>query len=334
MAIKRTLLLPTAVILVGVGILAGTNAYLAHWAAQPLPARASVDFVIAPGETFSAIAATLGDLNVVSPAPFSLRAKQRGLQASVRSGEYRLAPGETADGLLDRLVAGDVLQHRLRIAEGSRVADLLAQLAADARLAFDLEGATADDLLARLQLGEGHAEGAFFPDTYLFARGDAASSVLRRAHAKMATVLAAAWAARSDEAAAATPLEALVLASIVEKETSRRADRAKVAGVFTRRLGKSMRLQSDPTVIYGLGERFDGNLTRAHLNADGPYNTYRRKGLPPTPIALPSLASIEAALHPDDGDALYFVARGDGSSEFSRTLAEHNDAVRRYQLRR
>ena len=158
------------------------------------------------------------------------------------------------------------------------------------------------------------------------------ATVLRPAYERMEAKLAAAWQARDPAVAYATPYEALILASIVEKETAHAVDRPRVAGVFARRLRKRMRLQSDVTVIYGLGDAFDGNLTRAHLDADGVYNTYRRHGLPPTPISMPSLASIEAVMRPAVGDALYFVSRGDGTSEFSATLAEHNDAVRRYQL--
>ena len=329
---KRLLFIPTAVIVFGVAVLVGVKGYLTHWAQQPLPVTSDVQFVVPPGKSFSAIVDTLAASDVVSPLLFSLHAKQRGLQGSAKSGEYRLRPGDTPDQLLDRLVDGNVVLHRLRIAEGCTVATLLAQLAEDTRLEFDLADARAEDLLSRLGLGNGNAEGRFFPDTYLFARGHAASALLAHAYAKMEETLAKAWAERNPKLAYATPYEALILASIVEKETSFAADRAKVAGVFARRLAKGMRLQSDPTVIYGLGDEFDGNLRRKHLQTDGAYNTYRRHGLPPTPIALPSFASIDAVLHTDDGDALYFVSRGDGTSQFSRTLAEHNAAVRRYQL--
>ena len=333
MAPKRLLFIPTAVIVMGLAVLIGVKGYLAHWAGQPLPLTKAVQITIPPGQSFSAVAETLATAGVVNRTPFVLRAKQRGLQESVKSGEYRLRQGDTPDLLLDRLVAGKVVLHRLRIPEGHTSAALLAQLAKDARIEFDLADARAEDVLARLGLGDGHAEGRFFPDTYLFARGYPASALLARAHAKMEETLAKAWAERKPGLAYATPYEALIMASIVEKETALAADRAKVAGVFVRRLRKGMRLQSDPTVIYGLGDAFDGNLTRLHLQTDNAYNTYRRAGLPPTPIALPSLASIDAALHPHDGEALYFVSRGDGSSEFSTTLAEHNAAVRRYQLR-
>ena len=329
---QHLLFIPATVIVLGIATLIGVKGYLNHWAQQPLPITSEAQFVVRPGASFASVAETLAALGVVDRQPFTLRGKLRGLQGSVKSGEYRLQPGDTPDQVLNRLVDGDVVLHRLRIAEGCTAAALLAQLADDARLTFDLAGAQPEDLMARLGLDDGHAEGRFFPDTYLFARGYAASALLTHAYAKMEETLAETWTRRKPDLPYATPYEALILASIVEKETALAADRAKVAGVFVRRLVKGMRLQSDPTVIYGLGHEFDGNLTRQHLRTDGVYNTYRRGGLPPTPIALPSLASIDAALQPDDGDDLFFVSRGDGTSQFSRTLAEHNAAVRRYQL--
>ena len=329
---KRLLFIPATAIVLGIATLIGVKGYLDHWAQQPLPTTSEVPFVVPPGASFASVVETLVAAGAVSRWPFTLRGKLRGLQGSVKSGDYRLQPGDTPDQLLNRLVDGGVVLHRLRIAEGRTAAALLTQLAEDTRLKFDLAGVRPEDLMARLGLDDGHAEGRFFPDTYLFARGYAASALLAHAYAKMEETLAEAWIQRKPDLPYATPYEALILASIVEKETALAADRAKVAGVFVRRLVKGMRLQSDPTVIYGLGHEFDGNLTRQHLRTDGVYNTYRRDGLPPTPIALPSLASINAALRPDDGDDLFFVSRGDGTSQFSRTLAEHNAAVRRYQL--
>lgn len=325
------LLIPLALIAAGVACLAAVNVYVRHWASQPLPIDEETTIVVAPGMAFAEVVAMLEELDV-DPWPFTLRAQQLDWQKSVRSGEYGIVPGETADGLLQRLVRGDVLLHSFRIAEGSTVARLLQRLGEDERLHFDLAGASAETLMRRLGLLPGHAEGRFFPDTYLFPRGYRASELLRKAHAEMERQLDEAWRERGD-VDLDDPYQALILASLVEKETAAAEDRGKVAGVFVRRLALDMRLQSDPTVIYGLGDAFDGDLTRAHLAADGAYNTYRRKGLPPTPIALPSRAAIVAAMNPEDGDALYFVARGDGTSEFSATLADHNAAVRRYQLR-
>ena len=329
---NRILWIPAAIIVLGVGFLLAVSYQLERWAARPLPIDREVALTVRPGMTFKAVAEMLDEAGVVAPRWFSLLAKQRGQQKAVQSGEYQVPPGETPNGLLRRLTSGDVVAHRLRIAEGGTVEALLRQLRADPRLRFDLEGANAENLLQHLELPVRHAEGLFFPDTYQFRRGQKASALLRRAHLRMERKLAAAWAARAEGLAYADAYEALILASIVEKETAQDADRPRIAGVFVRRLGKRMRLQSDVTVIYGLGDAFDGDLKRVHLRTDGAYNTYRRHGLPPTPIALPSLASIEAALRPDDSEALYFVSRGDGTSQFSRTLAEHNAAVRRYQL--
>ena len=329
---NRILWIPAAIIVLGVGFLLAVSYQLERWAARPLPIEREVALTVRPGMTFKAVAEMLDEAGVVAPGWFSLLAKQRGQQKAVQSGEYQVPPGETPNGLLRRLTSGDVVAHRLRIAEGGTVEALLRQLRADPRLRFDLADASAENLLQHLELPARHAEGLFFPDTYQFRRGQKASALLRRAHLRMERKLAAAWAARAEGLAYANAYEALILASIVEKETAQDADRPRIAGVFVRRLGKRMRLQSDVTVIYGLGDAFDGDLKRVHLRTDGAYNTYRRHGLPPTPIALPSLASIEAALRPDDSEALYFVSRGDGTSQFSRTLAEHNAAVRRYQL--
>ena len=332
---KRALLIPVAVIVAGVAVLAFVNIYLARWAARALPVAAEGEtvFVIRPGATLAAVARTLAETELVDPTWFSMRARQRSLAASLRHGEYRVYRGDTPDSLLDRLVSGDVVQHRFRLPEGATVVDVIDRLAADDRLAYDLAGATPADLMASLRLGDGHAEGWFFPDTYLFERDDKASDLLRRAHARMQQVLAACWADRDPNVQYGDQRQALVMASIVEKETGVMADRPRIAGVFLRRMRLNMRLQSDPTVIYGLGAAFDGDLRRSDLGVESPYNTYRHDGLPPTPISLPGRASIEAALHPTPGDALYFVARGDGTSEFSADLEQHNAAVRRYQIR-
>ena len=216
---------------------------------------------------------------------------------------------------------------------GSTVDGLLRKLAADRRVTFDLTDAHAGDLMQRLGLGPGHAEGRFLPGTYLAEHRRAASNILREAHDRMRMALADAWHRRDKNLPYATRDEALVVASIVEKETARAADRPRVAGVFVRRMRLGMRLQADPTVIYGLGTGLDRPLRRTDLTRDHPHNTYTRDGLPPTPIALPRHASIAAALHPDNSSALYFVARTDGSSAFSDTLAEHNAAVARYRRR-
>ena len=329
---NRILLIPAAVIVLGIAFLVGFHDYLDRWSEKPLRVAEEIVFIVEPASPFSTLADSLGERGVANPWLFSQLAQKHGLQTAVQSGEYRVAPGETPRALLDRLTRGDVVRHRFLIVEGSTVATVLEELQADRRIEFDLLGVAHGDLMERLDLRSGDPEGRFFPDTYRFERGHKASSLLRRANHRMNTVLAECWTGRGKDTAFETPDEALILASIIEKETGRAEDRPRVAGVFVRRLAMGWRLQSDPTVIYGLGAAFDGNLTRAHLaDADNDYNTYRHHGLPPTPIALPGRAAIEAALHPADGEELYFVSRGDGSSEFSTDLEDHNKAVRRYQ---
>jgi len=221
---------------------------------------------------------------------------------------------------------------RFRILPGSTVAEVLRRLDADPRVTQDLAGVHANDLMRRLGLGDRHAEGQFLPNAYPAGKGATASGILREAHDRLRMALAYAWRGRAVGLPYATPDEALIVASIVARETALAEDRPRIAAVFARRLHLGMRLQADPSVIYGLGPRFDGTLTRRHLTTDTPYNTYTRHGLPPTPIALPGIASIEAALHPATATtALYFVGRGDGTTEFSDTLAEHKAAVRRYR---
>ena len=334
--IAKAVALPTTLFVLGLGAFVGLDAWLGRWAQTPVGLKEAVLFDIPSGAAFPQVASTLGDAGIIDATTrLTLRARQRGLIEAMRRGEYRATPGVTPDGLLDLIARGQVVQHHVRIEEGETVATLLRRLAADERLDFDL----ASSATARLASSLGVAsptnpslEGRFLPDTYQFDRGYKVSQLLRRALRAMDDELDAAWAGRADELPYERPQDALVLASLVEKETGRASDRGRIAGVFVRRLALSMRLQSDPTVIYGLGDAFDGNLTRAHLDTDGPYNTYSRHGLPPTPIALPSRDSIHAAMHPEIGDALYFVARGDGSSEFSATLEQHNRAVRRFQL--
>lgn len=329
---NRILLLPAAVIVLGVAFLAGFQVYLERWSTEPLPVADETVFIVEPDSPFSTLARMLDERGVANRWLFSQLAQKLGLQTAVQSGEYRVAPGETPRGLLGRLTRGDVVRHRLLIVEGSTVAALLKGLKADSRIEFDLAGVARTDLMEHLGLPRDDPEGRFFPDTYQFERGHKASSLLRRANHRMKTVLEECWSGRDRDTTLRTSDEALTLASIIEKETGHAEDRPRVAGVFVRRLAKGWRLQSDPTVIYGLGSAFGGKLTKAHLAESGnEYNTYRHYGLPPTPIALPGRAAIEAALHPADGDELYFVSRGDGTSEFSVELEDHNRAVRRYQ---
>ncbi|HET6603250.1 MAG TPA: endolytic transglycosylase MltG [Xanthomonadaceae bacterium] len=249
-------------------------------------------------------------------------------------GEYTLEPGMTARELLGRFGRGEVLRRPFTLVEGWTFRQMREALASMPHLEHTLADLDEAELMGRLGADGVPAEGRFLPETYLYTRGDTDESVLRRAYEAMNGLLEQEWPQRDPDLPLSSPDEALVLASIVEKETGLATERAQIAGVFVRRLQLGMKLQTDPTVIYGIGANFDGNLTRAHLVEDNPFNTYTRFGLPPSPIAMPGRDAILAVLHPADGDALYFVSRGDGSHEFSRTLAEHNAAVRRYQLRR
>lgn len=250
---------------------------------------------------------------------------------SMRAGEYELVAGLTARGLLDLLASGKVITHQVSIIEGWTLRQALQAIQAHPAINSSLPAGDAVALQAAFGT-DAYPEGLVFPDTYYFDRGTTDLELLQRARRAMEQALATSWAGRDAGLPYGSPYEALILASIVEKETGLREEQQQIAGVFVRRLQRNMRLQTDPTVIYGLGEAFDGNLTRAHLQQDTPWNTYTRHGLPPTPIALPGLAAIEAVMHPDQGDALYFVARGDGSHYFSATLEEHNQAVRQFQL--
>mgnify|MGYP001766756586 CR=1 FL=1 len=256
------------------------------------------------------------------------------LASRLKAGEYVLAPSITPRGLLDQIVAGRVIQYSLTVVEGWTFRQLRRALADHPKLKQTLRDASDADIMARLGRPGEHPEGWFLPDTYHFPNGFSDEAFLRRALAAMDRQLREAWNRRSPDSLLSVPYQALILASIVEKETALPAERPEVAGVFARRLRRGMLLQTDPTVIYGLGEAFDGNLRRADLTHDNPYNTYTHKGLPPTPIALPSAGALAAAVNPAPGDTLYFVATGKGGHVFSTTLDEHNRAVRRYQLKR
>jgi UPF0755 protein len=268
--------------------------------------------------------------------PYWLRllGRDTGLAARLQAGEYRIAPGTTPGELLRQMAAGRVLQHDLTLVEGHTFRQMMDRIQAHPVLVQTLEGLSDAEIMARLGHEGEHPEGRFLPDTYHFPRGTTDLEFLRRAHAAMERVLDSAWEKRAEGLPLKTPYEALILASIIERETGVPEERGTIAGVFVRRLQKGMRLQTDPTVIYGIGPDFDGRIRYVHLRTDTPYNTYTRHGLPPTPIAMPGVEAIEAALHPEPGDALYFVSRNDGSHHFSATLAEHNRAVDKYQRNR
>ncbi len=254
------------------------------------------------------------------------------LQPRVQAGNYEIPPHASARAVLDQLVAGRVLLEQLTVVEGWRFADLRHALDTDAALTHTLRGMSDQAVMQELGHADEAAEGRFFPDTYRFAGGTPDRRILELAYERMRRELQQAWDTRAADLPLATPTDALILASIVEKETGREDERPMVAAVFVNRLRRGMRLQSDPTVIYGLGESYDGNIHTRDLETDTPYNSYTRAGLPPTPIALPGSASLRAALHPADTDVLYFVAtgNGDGSHQFSATLEQHDVALRAY----
>ncbi|HEX4926595.1 MAG TPA: endolytic transglycosylase MltG [Burkholderiales bacterium] len=310
-------------------------AYGAWYARTPLEMTARpAEVEIPPGAGFRTAVRQLEHAGVrVRPVQFELLARALGRSRDIKAGNYFLAETLTPLQLLDKLTRGDVMQAEVRLIEGWTFAQLRAELDASPDLRHDTKGLEDGEILKRLQASEEHPEGLFFPDTYLFAKGSSDLGVLRRAYSAQQRHLENEWQARAPNLPYRTPYDALIMASIVEKETGKPEERDRIAGVLVNRLRIGMRLQVDPTVIYGLGASFDGNLTKAHLAEDGPYNTYTRAGLPPTPIAMPGLAALRAALQPAKTDALYYVSRGDGSSHFSRNIAEHNKAVSKYQKR-
>lgn len=290
---------------------------------------------IAAGENLAQIAARL-DAAGLLPDAWLLRAWGRytGGDSNIRRGEYRLEPGLSVHSLLQLLVSGRVVQYQVTLPEGITLSQALQVLAAAPALAVVLQGPDDPALLA-LVAPHSSAEGLFLPETWRYERGDSDLQLLTRAHRALLAELDAAWAERAEGLPYETPYEALIMASIIERETGIPSEREEIAGVFVRRLQRGMRLQTDPTIIYGLGEDYDGDLRRGHLHDAGNlYNTYQHGGLPPTPIALPGREAIRAALQPASGDSLFFVARGDGSHEFNATLEGHQRAVRKYQLNR
>jgi UPF0755 protein len=289
-------------------------------------------FTVKSGASLRAVARELAASGVI-PADWILVgwARIKGGDRTIKAGNYELATGTTLARLLDKLTQGDVTQTGFTIVEGWSFRELRVALKKHPGIAASVADLPDAELMQTIGATQRDPEGLFFPDTYYFVNGATDASILVRAYRIMQQRLDTAWAVRDSELPLSTPYEALTLASIVEKETGRPADRPLVAAVFINRLRQGMRLQTDPTVIYGMGAQFNGNLRRSDLDADHAFNTYTREGLPPTPIALPSQASIDAVLHPPPTPFLYFVARGDGSSEFSTNLADHNRAVAKYQ---
>lgn len=291
-------------------------------------------FTVERGSSYRAVAHQLEDLGVVEDARWlRLRARLQGEGGSLKSGTYEITPGMSPLDVVAMIAAGRTKSWPVQLIEGWTFADVRAELARHDHLEHTIQDMDNAAVMAALGEPDKHPEGLFFPDTYRYEANETDLGVLKRARDRMKTVLEEEWQQRSEGLPYEEPYQALIMASLIEKETGVVSERPTIAGVFVRRLAKGMRLQTDPTVIYGLGSRYLGNLTREHLREDTPYNTYRRNGLPPTPIALAGREAINAALHPADGEALYFVAKGDGSHAFSKTLAEHRAAVQEYQIK-
>lgn len=304
------------------------------WASAPIldagqPVR---EFAIEPGSSVQRAADQIADAGVpLNSTLFLLLARLSGKSAKIKAGHYELKPGTSPLKLLDQLVRGQFAQEALVIIEGWTFRQMRQAIADHPALKHDTATLSERELLDKVAPGYKLAEGLFFPDTYLFAKGASELQVYRQAHAQLVRRLDKAWAERAPGLPYKTPYEALIMASIVEKETGTEADRTMIAGVFVNRLRRGMLLQTDPTVIYGMGDRYKGNIRKRDLETDTPYNTYTRAGLPPTPIALPGAAALAAAFNPAKTEAVYFVSRGDGSSEFSNNLTDHNRAVNKYQ---
>ena len=310
-------------------LLAGSIGY---YATRPLALPTlPFEFSINQGSSLKAAARQMQQAGILPDDwIFVWLARALGKTTQIKAGNYELEAPITRLELLDMMTKGRVSQSELSVIEGWTFNQLRATLNVNSAVRHDTATLSEAEIMQRLGAKEGQAEGLFFPDTYYFASGTSDIKLLKRAYQTMQKHLLESWQTRTQGLPLESPYQALILASIVEKETGQAKDRSMIAGVFTNRLRKGMLLQTDPTVIYGLGEKYDGKLHKSDLQTDTPYNTYTRSGLTPTPIALPGLASLQAALHPAQTDALYFVARGDGSSEFSGTLAQHNNSVNRY----
>lgn len=290
------------------------------------------EFTIAPGSNLKQVSQQLSNADVlVHDWSFVLLSRYMGNESAIKAGDYTLTEKISQVALLNYLIKGDVKQNEIKFLEGWSFSQIRALLNTHSAIKNDTIGLSEQEILQLIGATETAAEGMFFPDTYYFLRDSSDVEILQRAYDTMQNHLQLAWSTRQESLPLKTPYEALILASIVEKETGLESDRAEIAGVFINRLRIGMRLQTDPTVIYGMGDKFDGNLRKKDLQTDQAYNTYTRAGLPPTPIAMPGLSSIQAALNPAETKAIYFVAKGNGESQFSTNLADHNRAVNKYQ---
>jgi UPF0755 protein len=305
----------------------------AYWSKQPITTQEPViAFTVLPGSGVSVASQQIVAAGVpVNPYLFSFLARVTQKASRIKAGSYELKPGTTPRRLIEQLVRGEFAQESLTIIEGWTFKQMRQAVAGSKGLRHDTAEMSDKELMQKIAPDFKAPEGLFFPDTYLFAKGSSDLQIYKQAHAMLMSHLNTAWSKRDPSLPYANPYQALVMASIVEKETGQKSERAMIAGVFVNRLKLGMLLQTDPTVIYGMGDKYDGKIRKKDLETDTPYNTYTRVGLPPTPIALPGVQSLEAALGPAKTEALYFVSRGDGTSKFSGNLIDHNRAVNQFQ---
>jgi UPF0755 protein len=301
----------------------------------PLSIEKETVFVVEPGMSFKDINNKLKMLRLTEDNTYlTILARYSGKANKIKSGEYLFPPGLNPIELLNLLVSGKVIQYSFTLLEGWQLREMMQAIHASDLIEQTLLSDEPENVLIELGYSDKIAEGLFFPDTYNFPKGTTDKEFLLRAYQRLHDILDEEWQARAEKLPYKTPYEALIMASIIEKETGLASERSTIAGVFVRRLNKKMKLQTDPTVIYAMGKQFNGNIRKKDLDIDSPYNTYRYKGMPPSPIALVGREAIHAALHPEKGKSLYFVAKGDGSHYFSDTLKEHNQAVAKYQLKK
>ena len=318
----------------GVMLLAACAAWFVGYGFTDLAIGKPLQFSVKHGSSLRSAAHQMQAAGVIhSPRQFELLARIYGESNRIQAGNYEIGGPITPIALLRKITSGDRSQDQITFVEGWTLGQMRAALDSHAAVRHDMQGITDSEIVKRLGIPHASAEGLFFPDTYYFTNGTSDVAILQRAYRAMQAQLDSLWNSRASGLPLDNPYQALILASIIEKETGQPGERSMIAAVFLNRLKFGMRLQTDPTVIYGLGAQFDGDLRKRELLADGPYNTYTREGLPPTPIAMPGASALAAALNPAPGKALYFVARGDGTSFFSDTLAEHERAVTKYQRR-
>lgn len=316
-------------------LVAGAGAYYVyHWSNTPVKLADSVyDFHIKRGDTLRSVASMLEDEGILNYADLMiLYGRYTGQDRMIKAGAYEIKAGDTPLDVLERIASGDMSHRRIALIEGRTTKQFIERIQSNPDITVTLDADKPEELLAKLNSPYESLEGLFYPDTYVFVPGDTDFDILRRAYVQLQDYLQKAWDSRDPSIPLNTPYELLIMASIIEKETGLASDRDTIAGVFMNRLRANMLLQTDPTVIYGMGDKYEGRIRKVDLQTDTPWNTYTRKGLPPTPIANPGLAAIEAASQPAEHSYYYFVSRGDGSSEFAENLQQHNRNVRRFIL--